>query len=203
MTVLGVHLLPIEDAKLLFESWTVKGHKLGKHLSLSLERQFIVSIAVEKGPFLRGVAMQVEVVQQSFGLAVVTYQVLHAINGGLPVVAHQVVPVEVVATGVKSVEALLDAIRVQHGHNNNLKVFSQQLCLLFIPCEILEDALCSPAGGGLPWVHSAADEDDWFIEVALGSLQVLFGEKDRVGDLSDALLHLGALVRRGYRYGID
>lgn len=73
--------------------------------------------------------MKIKVVKQPFGLAIVTNQMFHAINGRLSIVTYQVVSIEIVASGVQSIESLLYSIRVEHGNHNYLKMLDEKFCL--------------------------------------------------------------------------
>jgi hypothetical protein len=55
---------------------------------------------------------------------VVSDEMFHAINGRLPVVTNQIVSIEVVPLRIQPIKTLFHSIRIQHGHNHNLEVFS-------------------------------------------------------------------------------
>lgn len=78
--------------------------------------------------------MQVEIVQQSLGLVVMPNQVLHAVNRWLPIVTHQIVTVQIVPTGIQTIQPFLNSIRIQHRYNDNLKVFPDKFGFFSLPC---------------------------------------------------------------------
>ena len=100
--------------------------------------------------------MDIEIVEQSLGLLVVSDEMLHAVNRRLPVVTHQIVSIEIMALRVQSVQALLDAVWIEHGNNHYLEMFPQCFGIVCIADKEVDHAFHCPARCTFAWVHAAA-----------------------------------------------
>ena len=106
--------------------------------------------------------MQVKIIEQSLGLMVVPNQMLHTVDRRLPVVTDQIVSIQVVPFGIKSIKTFLNPIRVQHRHYDHLEMLSNEFSFRVRTQQKFDDALSCPARPNLSRVDPGADEDDWF-----------------------------------------
>jgi hypothetical protein len=71
-----------------------------------------------------------------------------------------IMSVEVLVEHIHAVIAVEDAIRVEHGHHHEHKIFEQQVGSQVVAEQEVEHALEGVAGGGLARVDPGRDQDD-------------------------------------------